>query len=975
MSSAHPPAKKKLSSSERLRAIVRVRPLIAREGKMKCLDVKDGSNIVFKEGRYSFDRVYSENESQSAIYREAIAPIVESWVSGYNACVFAYGQTGSGKTFTMLGDNGGRKTKQLDGIIPRVAEDVFKKIASEEAEFTKCMKARGEVSSMSQYQVRVSYVEIHNDDVRDLIGTEDPPAVLSIRESTNGRVYVENCREVEVQSTADVVKVIKDGSFRRATGRTEMNKHSSRSHAVLTMVVEHRWKLASEDSCNYNSKVSYLNLVDLAGSERSNRTGNKDASFRESISINSGLFALGNVITALAEGAKHVPYRDSSLTRLLQSSLCGDSRATMIACVSPAAENLDETLATIKYTQIAKKVKVAPTMHIDVKEDTDITQNPLRNDIEDPDQKMNRRTLWIDTEYHGSIFCRAMGNENDPLILFIHGSGPTNSSVWWNGIMHELSVITPTHSSFFLVAIDCPGYGNTCGDRQDIRSYPGSVVRDIVKSLGRSKAFAICGSSQGACATFNAVLEVPDITEFIIVMDPVGHDVFRYKAIKQPALLLFDVDDAGHPVKVGRWMRDNLDIPHYFEFSSKKEPFWHSDNMVSEMMNMFSRHAKTALKKVSKFARHGELGGIMTRLAGGLVSWCENTGIGAPLKHLDEGILQPPSSFLQEMLGDDLLRQLSIEDDYPHESTYPTGKSSRSDWETSADARTGKVFYHNKKTGETTWTIPDALVSASDSANAPPAATTKKVLFDSETESEEAETESPEEAAKRVSLERSETICNCCGGILWNPHRLEVCRHVLCQICFIRTHKVTKCCPLTDCALIHVNQRIASDTDHHLVIVSTISAKEAATQQANVRNFQKQRSQHTRITIEYGNTAIGSSGEAYTVKAFLKVVKVEKAGGAVPQISRVEFDINPRYPNSAVKVQSPPYTMERTMAMKFSCNIAIRWKDGTAAHTVFPYRIHHAPCTTRRATLILTGCSKGSKKSIYLPSVFPEVEI
>ena len=969
----HPPSKKKVKISEKLKAVVRVRPLIAKEGKNKCLGVEGGTKIQFKglNDCFNFDRIYTEDEGQEIIYKETISPIVESWVSGYNACVFAYGQTGSGKTFTMLGSEGGHKT--LDGIIPRVAEDVFKKIAAEESEFTCCMEAIGEVSSMSQYQIRISYIEVYNDDIRDLLGKEHPPEILSIRETNNGRVFVENCKEIEVNSTTDVMKVIKKGSARRATGRTNMNEHSSRSHAVLTMIIEHRWKLASQDCCQLNSKISYLNLVDLAGSERSTRTGNKDTAFRESISINSGLFSLANVITSLAEGAKHVPYRDSSLTRLLQSSLSGDSLTTMLACVSPAEENSDESLSTIRYAQIAKKVVVDPTMKVNICEDISITRDPLHNDIEDLETSMNRRTMWIDTEFHGSIFSRAVGNETDPLILFIHGSGPTNSSLWWNGIVHEISVVTSVNeTSFFMVAIDCPGYGNSTGDRQEIRSNPGSLVKDIIKSLGRLKAFAICGSSQGACATFNSVLEVPDITDFIIVMDPVGHDVFRYKTIKQPSLLLFDIDDAGHPVKVGRWMRDNLNKPHYFEFSSKTEPYWHSDNMVTEILNMFSTHANDALKRMKEFTKKGELGNIMTRLAGGLVSWCEFKGIASPMKHIEEGLLQPPSSFLSDMLGEDIMNQLSSDDKETLKSTS-LRESLKSDWKTSADPHTGKVYYQNKATGETTWSVPESFLRDGDVTQK---TNQNKILFNSETDSEKSEIESAEEITKRLQLEHSQSNCDYCDEVLWKPQRAEICRHVWCCVCHMKSHLVTKCCPVVGCDFSHVVQKVESNFDHQNFILGSLSDSEIDSQKLKLKTYQKQRDLQTRIIVEYGNTAIGSSGEAYTVNAFLRVVKIEKGKKAAPQISRVEFDINPRFPKSAIKVMSPPYTLQRTMALAFSCNIAIRWKDGGAAHTVFPYRIHHEPSTTRRAVLIVSGQSKGSKKSLRLPtSGIPEIEI
>ncbi|CDW57479.1 Kinesin domain containing protein [Trichuris trichiura] len=233
-----------------------------------------------------------------------------SFFEGYNCTVFAYGQTGSGKTYTM-----GTEEK-------RDAE-------SDEFEF----------------QFSCSMLEIYNETVFDLLGNREP---LMIREHQTEGIYV-------VESLSDTLQCLEDGCFNRSQGETAMNVSSSRSHAIFTI---------------YMTKISRtkLNLVDLAGSERLKKTQAEGNRMKEGIKINEGLLALGNVISALTEstgGRVHVPYRDSKLTRLLQDSLGGNSVTVMIACVSPADTNHDETLNTLRYAERAKKIKNKPFVNLD----------------------------------------------------------------------------------------------------------------------------------------------------------------------------------------------------------------------------------------------------------------------------------------------------------------------------------------------------------------------------------------------------------------------------------------------------------------------------------------------------------------------------------------------------------------------------------------------------------------------------------
>eukprot|EP00755_Sulcionema_specki_P017277 Sspe_Gene.11089::Locus_3738_Transcript_2_2_Confidence_0.750_Length_3089::g.11089::m.11089/K10395/KIF4_21_27; kinesin family member 4/21/27 len=968
-----PPALRHIvSASEKIKVAVRVRPCGKGErGGQVTADPTTGVICCVGGAKFTFDYAFDEKCQQKTVYVNAVAPLVDTWVTGYNASIFAYGQTGSGKTFTMLGPDGGHA--DLDGVIPQVADSVFDEISREQAVFASTVGC----ANMSQYQVRASYVEVYNDDVRDLLGKDNPPAVLQVRENASGRVYVEGAREVPVESTKEVLACIKAGSKRRATGRTNMNEHSSRSHAVFTLVLEHRWRQPGCDLRQYKCKTSYFNLIDLAGSEQSKRTGNKDTAFRESISINSGLLALGKVIAALSGNENsHVPYRDSTLTRLLQSSLGGDSRTVMLACVSPAEENFDETVGTLRYAQSARSIKVAPKQHIEV-----VTEEagPMDNDIVDPDRALDRRCLWIDTQCCGSIFARCVGDPADPLILLIHGSGPTNSSTWWNGLVHELAVTgvgegNPVQS-FFMVAIDCPGYGRSVGDRQDIRSTPGAVVRDVVHALGRSKCFALVGSSQGACATFNAVLEFPSITDFIVVMDPVGHDVFRYKQIQQPCLLIFDVDDDGHPVKVGRWMRDNLPKPHYFEFSSRRTPYWHVDNMATEMLNMFREwvgKAKGVKTKLSRLGAEGT-GSMMTRLAGGLVKWCENMGYGEPIKQIDEGLVEPPSQFLKEMLGEEVMRQLSVnsnEDDHP--------SSGDGEWVAKADPSSGKVYYHNLTTGETSWKAPKGM-NESHAPCAPGGALPD--MFQEEDDEEEEPEESENERLERERAEREKTVCDICEDVLWKPVRMPICRHVICWMCHLRSSNFTKKCPTCG----ETAAGAVTDDVHHALLLEMCGAAQLEARRDRDKKEEHDRDTSMRIILEYGNTAEGMGGEVHTVEAFMQVAKVEKGKlckRALPDkgriIARVDFDINPSYPKAAIKVAKAPFTLTRTMASLFPCNMTVRWAESSFPPVTIPYTVSHDKRTTSRVAVILpsSGPLKNTKDPVKKSwKGLPEVRI
>ncbi|KAG6963388.1 hypothetical protein JG687_00006597, partial [Phytophthora cactorum] len=313
--------------------------------------------------------------SMQETYRLCVAPLVQGFLDGYNATVLAYGQTGTGKTHTMAGSGfdarGREKNGELQGIIPRVIKAVFKKLQQEDG---------GDNQRRSDHTLRVEYVEIYNEELRDLLHPETTSKQLAIREDGEGNIVIAGVKSEPADSKEAVFRHLVVGGASRVTGSTLMNEHSSRSHAIFSLLLEQR------DLTSGTRRFSKFHLVDLAGSERAKRTGAVAGRFKESVSINQGLLALGNVISALGDdkrrvgtagGTVHVPYRDSKLTRLLQDSLGGNARTLMIACVSPASVNFEETLNTLKYANRAKNIKNKPIVNDRVASEEDRQRNEL----------------------------------------------------------------------------------------------------------------------------------------------------------------------------------------------------------------------------------------------------------------------------------------------------------------------------------------------------------------------------------------------------------------------------------------------------------------------------------------------------------------------------------------------------------------------------------------------------------------------
>uniref|UniRef100_A0A8C2DLF3 Kinesin-like protein n=1 Tax=Cyprinus carpio TaxID=7962 RepID=A0A8C2DLF3_CYPCA len=298
--------------------------------------------VVISGKPYIFDRVFPPNTTQEQVYDTCAKQIVKDVLDGYNGTIFAYGQTSSGKTHTMEGQ---LHNSQLKGIIPRIAQDIFDHIYS--------------MDENLEFHIKVSYFEIYMDKIRDLLDVSKTN--LAVHEDKNRVPFVKGCTERFVSSPEDVMDVIDEGKSNRHVAVTNMNEHSSRSHSIFLINIK-------QENVETEKKLSgKLYLVDLAGSEKVSKTGAEGSVLDEAKNINKSLSALGNVISALAEGTKtHVPYRDSKMTRILQDSLGGNCRTTIVICCSPSVYNEAETKSTLMFGQRAKTIKNTVSVNMEL---------------------------------------------------------------------------------------------------------------------------------------------------------------------------------------------------------------------------------------------------------------------------------------------------------------------------------------------------------------------------------------------------------------------------------------------------------------------------------------------------------------------------------------------------------------------------------------------------------------------------------
>lgn len=372
-------------SSTNVAVAVRCRPISSKEsalGSRSVVEVDtEAQSITVASGdddrrtnTFTFDHVYPGGTSQETIYTDIGAPLITKALEGFNGTVFAYGQTGSGKTFTMMGSLG---DAEQAGIVPRLTDDLFDRVTTVIKETGGSLgndapsQSSSEGSSATapvRFFVTVSFLEIYNEVINDLLNPQTDK-ILKLRENPDTGIYVEHLCELAVKSPSDIIRLIDQGNRVRRVASTAMNERSSRSHSVFTVKIEQKTTKTLEGGIERETALSSkLNLVDLAGSERADKTGAEGSTLKEGAAINQSLMALGGVINALSEGAAHVPYRNSKLTRLLQESLGGNAGTVMVANVSPADYNADETVGTLRYASRAKKIQNKVVRNEDVHE-------------------------------------------------------------------------------------------------------------------------------------------------------------------------------------------------------------------------------------------------------------------------------------------------------------------------------------------------------------------------------------------------------------------------------------------------------------------------------------------------------------------------------------------------------------------------------------------------------------------------------
>ncbi|CAI5441959.1 unnamed protein product [Caenorhabditis angaria] len=373
-----------------LRVAVRIRPMNATEKKDKCSNIvkveKFNTSVQCKGKPFGpFFKVFDENATQEDVYKDVVSSQTKKVISGFNCTVFAYGQTGTGKTFTMEGGKGDAKSSKDDtstGIIPRAVEDIFEQL---------------EASGCEEYSLRVSYVELYNEELFDLLAAnteaDDRERLRIYDDPSKKGVIVSGVEEVPVRSRADVYKLLELGAEKRRTAATLMNQRSSRSHSLFMVNVVVRENSISGEELVKQGK---LNLVDLAGSENIGRSGAQGNRAKEAGSINQSLLTLGRVIRSLTTNAQHIPYRESKLTRLLQDSLGGSTITSLIATMSPASDNFEESQSTLEYAMRAANIKNKPICN------TKVSKKTILKEYSDEIEKL-RRDLRAAREKNGVI--------------------------------------------------------------------------------------------------------------------------------------------------------------------------------------------------------------------------------------------------------------------------------------------------------------------------------------------------------------------------------------------------------------------------------------------------------------------------------------------------------------------------------------------------------------------------------------------
>ncbi|XP_058508009.1 kinesin-like protein KIF11 isoform X2 [Solea solea] len=407
-------AVKRDEKGRNIQVVVRCRPFNTMERKSSYGVVDCDQNrkeVVMKTGgmndktsrkTYTFDMVFGPAAKQIDVYRSVVCPILDEVIMGYNCTVFAYGQTGTGKTFTMEGERSPDEQftweeDPLAGIIPRTLHQIFEKLSENGTEFS----------------VKVSLLEIYNEELFDLLSpSEDVSERLQLFDDPRNKrgVVVKGLEEVTVHNKDEVYQILERGSAKRRTASTLMNAYSSRSHSVFSVTIHMKEITVDGEEL---VKIGKLNLVDLAGSENIGRSGAVDKRAREAGNINQSLLTLGRVITALVEKRPHIPYRESKLTRILQDSLGGRTKTSIIATVSPSSSNLEETLSTLEYASRAKNIMNKPevnqklTKRTLIKEYTEEIER-LKRDLA---AARDKHGVYLSSEHYESMVGQLTTNE------------------------------------------------------------------------------------------------------------------------------------------------------------------------------------------------------------------------------------------------------------------------------------------------------------------------------------------------------------------------------------------------------------------------------------------------------------------------------------------------------------------------------------------------------------------------------------
>ncbi|XP_039229156.1 kinesin-like protein unc-104 isoform X4 [Drosophila yakuba] len=429
-----------------VKVAVRVRPFNSREiaRESKCIIEMAGATTAITNPkvppntsdsvkRFNFDYSYWSHDhhdadfsTQSMVYKDIGEEMLQHSFDGYNVCIFAYGQTGAGKSYTMMG----RQEEQQEGIIPMICKDLFTRIQDTETDDLK-------------YSVEVSYMEIYCERVRDLLNPKNK-GNLRVREHPLLGPYVEDLSKLAVTDYQDIHDLIDEGNKARTVAATNMNETSSRSHAVFTIFfTQRRHDLMTNLT---TEKVSKISLVDLAGSERADSTGAKGTRLKEGANINKSLTTLGKVISALAEvsaskkkntkKADFIPYRDSALTWLLRENLGGNSKTAMIAAISPADINYDETLSTLRYADRAKQIVCKAV----VNEDANAKLiRELKEEIQKLRDLLKAEGIEVQEGPDGKVVCEKRDANKDELTKSTVIKSPTKSRNR-NGSTTEMAV-------------------------------------------------------------------------------------------------------------------------------------------------------------------------------------------------------------------------------------------------------------------------------------------------------------------------------------------------------------------------------------------------------------------------------------------------------------------------------------------------------------------------------------------------------